>query len=66
MQHPFRTSHDFAPHSVRFNGRIKEGSLQTQDQIRWARPKFETTLSRVAKRIRFDANLVHRLQAVNN
>ncbi len=64
MQHPFHSSHDFAPHSLRFKGRIKEGSLQTKDQIKWARPGFDATLSLVTKRIRFDANLVHRLKAV--
>lgn len=64
MQQPFQSSHDFASQSLRFKGRIKEGSLQTKDQINWARPSFDATLSFVTKRIRFDANLVHRLKAV--
>ena len=65
LMHPtFKSSHDFAPHSLRFKGRIKEGSLNTQDRIRWARLNLDATLSMVTQRIRFDERLGGRLKTV--
>ena len=62
MHQTFKSSHDFAPHNLRFKGRIKEGSLDTQDRIRWARIDINKTLSMVTKRIRLDASPKRRLR----
>ncbi len=64
MHQTLQSSHDLAPHSLRFKGRIKEGSLNTQDRIRWARPNINATLSMVSKRIRFETALIRPLKPV--
>ena len=43
MQTTHSFSHDLTPHSLRYNSRVKDQTLQTQDTtIRWAHPRNNT------------------------
>lgn len=62
MHQSLQTQHDFASHTLRFNGRIKGGTQSTKDQIRWVRSRLDANLSTIAKRMRFDTNIVQQLR----
>ena len=66
MHHTYSFAHDLTPHSPRHNTRMKENSLQTQDVIRWARPRFRTLIFSSDQEGKFDMTTVQRFKLMAN
>ena len=66
MQNMYSLSHDLTPHSLRNSSRVKKQSIQTQDAIRWGRPRVKTLPAFHQFKGRFDMTTIQRFKLMAN
>ena len=66
MQSTYSFSHDLTPHSLRNNTRVKDQSLQTQDNTRWAHPRNNTRPVSTTTKGTFDVTTIRRFRQMAN